>query len=278
MSLILIRIRINRSSEILIAAPYVTKTEQLVAAARSGKKISLIAGINECTSPEALGALIGLPNCSVRYFTSRFHAKIYVFDEAALIGSANLTDGGLYANREATLLVDDSDGLDELRRLFVELWEEAAALTPDKLNAFAKVYVPQGFPNGNPRFADAVGGKVEPSNIGVDRAKGAVRMFIEQLRRQVYEEYKPAFSEVLETLRIGNYRRSDLEDLGIAYETNRFLNWVRLSQAPGDEWAQGPLRPVQEERLQEIRRLEDKNGCRRATTRFQSITRICCEP
>ena len=114
--------QISSSSEILIAAPYVTKTEQLVSAAQAGKKISLIVGINESTSPQALAALMGLPNCATPYFTTRFHAKIYVFDDAALIGSSNLTDGGLYSNREATLLVEDSEDLDEVRRLFLELW------------------------------------------------------------------------------------------------------------------------------------------------------------
>jgi len=248
--------QINRSSEILIAAPYVTKTDQLVAAAQAGKRISLIAGINECTSPQSLSALIGLPNCAVRYFTTRFHAKIYVFNDAALIGSSNLTDGGLVSNREATLLVEDSENLDEVRRLFLELWESAQTLTPDKLKAFAKIHVSPAFQDGNPRYADAVGGKVEPPNIKVDSGRPtAARIFAEQLRRQVYEQYKPGFAEVLETIRQGNYRRTDLEDIGIAYETNRFLNWVRLTQAPGDNWGQSPLRDNREDRLKEIRRL-----------------------
>lgn len=232
----------------MIAAPYVTKTDQLVAAANAGKKISIIVGINECTSPQALTPLMGLPNCAVRYFTTRFHAKIYVFDEAALIGSSNLTEGGLCSNREATLLVEDSEDLDEARRLFLELWESAQTLTPDKLRAFAKVYVKPSFPDGHPRFADAVGGKVEPPNIHVNEGRpNAAGMFVEQLRRQVYEQYRPAFMEVLETLRQDNLRRSDLEYLGIAYETNRFLGWVRLMQAPGDNWsvatARQPRRP-----------------------------------
>jgi hypothetical protein len=78
------------------------------------------------------------------------------------------------------------------------------------------------------------------------------------LRRQIYEQYKPAFSEVLETIREGNYRRADLENLGIAYETNRFLNWVRLTQAPGDNWAHAPLRPDREDRLKEVRRVGEE--------------------
>jgi phosphatidylserine/phosphatidylglycerophosphate/cardiolipin synthase-like enzyme len=68
----------------------------------------------------------------VRYFTRRFHAKIYVFDEAALVGSSNLTDGGLKADREATMCLDQPDDLDaieEIRALFVELWESAHVLT-----------------------------------------------------------------------------------------------------------------------------------------------------
>ncbi len=182
--------------------------------------------------------------------------KIYVFDEAALVGSSNLTYGGLRSNREATLLVEDSEDLDEVRRLFLELWESAQTLTPDKLKAFAKVHVRPAFQDGNPRYADAVGGKVEPPNIRVKSGRpNAARMFAEQLRRQVYEQYKPAFTEVLETIRQGNYRRSDLENLGVAYETNRFLNWVRLTQAPGDSWTQVPLRPNREERVSEVTRL-----------------------
>lgn len=251
--------QIGRSSEILVAAPYVTKTEELVAAAQVGKKISLIVGINESTSPQALSRVIGLPNCAVRYFTTRFHAKIYVFDEAALIGSPNLTDGGLFSNREATLLIEDSEELDDVRRLFLELWESAQTLTPDKLKAFARIHVNPAFPDGNPRYAEAIGGKVEPPNIKVKSGRpNAARMFAEQLRRQIYEQYKPAFSEVLETIREGNYRRADLENLGIAYETNRFLNWVRLTQAPGDNWAHAPLRPDREDRLKEVRRVGEE--------------------
>ena len=68
--------QINRSKEILIAAPYVTKTDQLVTAAHDGKRIKLIVGINESTSPQALFAVIELPNCvcgtSRRAFTPSF--------------------------------------------------------------------------------------------------------------------------------------------------------------------------------------------------------------
>src|SRR4051794_17203543 len=94
---------IASSWHLYIAAPYVTKTDELIRAARQGKSVELLVGLNASTSPEALTAASGIPNFAIRYLTQRFHAKIYIFDEAALVGSSNLTDGGLVSNREATI-------------------------------------------------------------------------------------------------------------------------------------------------------------------------------
>ncbi|BDV36596.1 hypothetical protein SS37A_41260 (plasmid) [Methylocystis iwaonis] len=48
------------------------------------------------------------------------------------------------------------------------------------------------------------------------------RLFLEELRRQVYEQYRPAFTEVTSLLQEGNFRRAELEDVGVANESNRF--------------------------------------------------------
>src|SRR5579875_1739621 len=89
-----------------VAAPYVTHTAELREAALSGKAVNLIVGLNSATTPDALQKLLGVPNCKLRYFTRRFHAKIYVFGNTAMVGSSNLTDGGLFSNREATICLD----------------------------------------------------------------------------------------------------------------------------------------------------------------------------
>jgi phosphatidylserine/phosphatidylglycerophosphate/cardiolipin synthase-like enzyme len=39
-----------------------------------------------------------------------------------MLGSSNLTEGGLYSNREATICLDASEDLIELRALFLELF------------------------------------------------------------------------------------------------------------------------------------------------------------
>ena len=179
-----------------IASPYVTMTESVLEAARAGTSISLLAGLNEATNPQALAAVHEHPNVAIRYLTRRFHAKIYISDGVALIGSSNLTDGGLISNREATIRLDqigDLDRIEELQALFLELWESAQVLTTEKLKIFAAAYaaVKRSGPDPNRLIENAVG-KAEPVNINVASAtKTPERIFLEELRRQVYEQVPP---------------------------------------------------------------------------------------
>jgi len=247
---------VHQSTRLWIAAPYVTMTHDLVEAAKGGKSVYLLVGLNASTSPKALSAVQGLPNCAVRYFTHRFHAKIYLFDNAALVGSSNLTDGGLLSNREATICVDQPDDLDELRALFLELWNSAQVLTSDKLKRFTAIYetIKPSWPDADPRVEQAVG-KAEPTNIAVGSEKATAEgIFLENLRREVYEQYRPSFSEVTKILEANHFRRKELEDVGTANETNRFLNWVRLTYAPGEEiWEFAPLRSEDDRRAEILR-------------------------
>jgi hypothetical protein len=247
---------IGGSARLHLAAPYFSVAEPIVDAARAGKPVQLLIGLNVATNPAAVAATLGLPNLSVRYLTHRFHAKIYIFDEAALIGSANLTDGGLKANREAVLCLDQADDLDaieEVRSLFLELWESAPVLTPAVLSAFTAAWHanrPKG-PDPDDAIEKAVG-RAEPANIHVSsRTKSRERLFLDDLQRQVYEQYGPAFNEVGQLLANHGFRRPELADIGLANETNRFLNWVRLTYVRGDEALQ-----TASVRSAEIRRTE----------------------
>ena len=171
-----------------------------------------------------------------------FTPKIYLFDSDALVGSSNLTEGGMQLNREGTISVDRSDDLDELRTLFAELWESAQVLTTEKLRLFtaARKLMP-ATPHVDPRIENAVG-RSEPMNSNINSLKKARQgLFLEQLRREVYEQYRPSFAEVTRILSLNAFRRAELVDVGEANETNRFLNWVRLTYAKGDEsWEEAP--------------------------------------
>jgi phosphatidylserine/phosphatidylglycerophosphate/cardiolipin synthase-like enzyme len=98
------------ATRVFIAAPYVTRTDDLIQAARRGTRVDLLVGLNTATSPAALAAVQHEPNIRVRYYTHRrFHAKIYLFDAAAMVGSSNLTSSRV-STSPATLNHDDAGG------------------------------------------------------------------------------------------------------------------------------------------------------------------------
>ena len=243
---------IEGASQLCLAAPYFTEAEPLVEAARRGKRVQLLVGLNCSTHPVALAKVHDVPGLAVRYLTHRFHAKIYLFDDQGLIGSSNLTDGGLRANREAVLCLDrpdDSSFIEEMRALFQELWDSAQVLTDEKLQLFKQAHeaARKQAVDLDARIEAAVG-RAEPANIHVaSLARSRQRLFEETLRRQVYEEYRPAFAEVADLLERHRLRRADLASVGLANEANRFLNWVRLTRVRGDDvWQAAALRPRDE--------------------------------
>jgi hypothetical protein len=135
-------------------------------ASRLGKPVQLLIGLNAATLPDAVVKVVGAPGVAVRYLTRRFHAKIYVFDTAAaLLGSANLTDAGLKANREAVICLDqdeDRASVEEIRALFAELWEAAAVVTPDKAREFADAWRKARSPSDTDAQIEQAFGKSEP--------------------------------------------------------------------------------------------------------------------
>jgi phosphatidylserine/phosphatidylglycerophosphate/cardiolipin synthase-like enzyme len=170
-----------------------------VIAAGVGKPVQLLVGLNSVTRPDALAAAMSVRNITIRYFTHRsFHLKIYLFDDCALLGSGNLTNGGLFENREADICLDqpeDFDAVQEIRVLFAEMWDAAKVLNAAVFDTFATAWSanrPQR-PGPDEAIEDAVG-RVEPGNISVtSRTRSRERLFIDTLQRQIYEEYLPAF-------------------------------------------------------------------------------------
>ena len=246
----------ERSSHLQLAAPYFTLADPVLEAIGAGISVQLLVGLNPTTSPNQLRKVHGKPGVAVRYLTKRFHAKIFLFGNAALVGSSNLTRGGFYSNREAVMCLDkpeDGDSVEDLRSLFKELWDAGAVLTSEMLDTFASTHkwLRERTPDWEGELEKRIG-KVEPPSIRVGGGeRSRKQLFLQRLRREVYEQYRPAFREVTAVLKDGGFRRDDLLDLSDANETNRFLNYVRVTHVIGDEaWRSAPLRDVDERRLQ----------------------------
>ena len=113
----------------------------------------------------------------------------------------------------------------------MSFWDAGHVLTKEKLNTFAETHdaLTRRVSDLDIAIEKAVG-KAEPPNISVtSREVSKERIFLEGLRQQVYEQYRPAFNEVTAILKEHGFRRDELFDLGAAHETNRFLNYVRLT-------------------------------------------------
>lgn len=114
----------------------------------------ILIGIDLPTDPKALGKLLEIESKHVGQLELRifcrlkkriFHPKLFIFEgsggnKCAVIGSSNLTGGGLVENYEVNLLVDSNRTAKELSDYFDEHFEGAysARLTHEWLNEYAK--------------------------------------------------------------------------------------------------------------------------------------------
>jgi hypothetical protein len=232
---------IASAADLFVASPYVTLTSELLDAANAGKRVRLLVGLNAATNPASLRSIFGVGNIAIRYYTRRFHAKMYVFDNCALVGSSNLTDGGMHSNREATVFLEQIDQLQDVKALCEELWGNAPVLTEEVLQIFERSN--QGFGKYmDPSLKIETDlGRQEPPNISVGSGKKSSEyLFLQALYRRVYEQFKPAFDEVTGTLSKDGMHRSEWSGVDRASETNRFLNWVRLTHGAGNDWQKFP--------------------------------------
>lgn len=235
------------SSQLWLASPYFTEAGAVVEAAKAGKPVQLLTGLNLATKPDALRQVHGLTGVSVRFYTDRFHAKLFIFEHGALIGSSNLTDGGMAANREGTVLLDpldDPERYQEVQALFNDLWEGGNVLTDPILDKFAATWkrLNDG-PDPHLELEKQIG-RHAPPNISVSsQTSSTSRNFLQGLRREAYEQYRPAFMEVDQVLTTEGLRRADLSSINPLQETNRFLNWLRKTHVVGeDAWRSAPQR------------------------------------
>ncbi len=101
----------------------------------NGGRTSIIAGIDQCTtSYQSLVNLLTFTQDELfihhdKNFNITFHPKVYIFSndniEKIIIGSSNLTAGGLYLNYEANvgITLDQSEKGNELRAEISTYWE-----------------------------------------------------------------------------------------------------------------------------------------------------------
>ncbi len=237
----------------LLAAPFFTTMEPIDILTKNNCKVLLIVRFSPITTPSALKAALEHPLVKVRYFTDdKFHTKLYIIDNLALIGSANLTNSGLKANRELSVLLrqDRDVEFEQLPKVFDELWNDADVLTEEILKDYTRAFNAQDKPHNEKAFANYLKNFVveaSPKSIVVDSdQKSKERTFIQAFRRKYDEVLIPAHNEIMEAALNSGFGRSEFRGHDPQIEMGRFLGWVRMVHGSGNAWRETPLIAAEE--------------------------------
>lgn len=243
----------------LLAAPFFTTNDPINALTDKGCDVRLIIRFSPITTPEALRKAFENPRVKVRYFTdAKFHTKLYIVDDIALVGSANLTDSGLKANRELSVLLkqDRDDTFYTLPGLFDDLWNDADVLNEEVLREYEKAFKSKDKPQDEQAFEKFIHKFVKPASpksIVVGSAKKSKeRSFIQGFRRKYDEILVPAHNEILEIAQRNGFGRPEYAGQDPQIEMGRFLGWLRLTQGSGDGWRETSLLSDPKDRARRI--------------------------
>ena len=211
----------------LLACPYFTDVEPIKILKSAGcEKILLLVSLCEATSPHALNQAKSCGNVDIRFFTKSFHAKFYILGDVALVGSANLTDGGLKSNRELSVsILSDDQVFDGIPALFDELWNSASVLTTHSMKCFQEWHRR----NSSRRVPPIEGVEpISPPTINVNtQFKDRTRTYLEMFRSRYVEKLIPAHRVVEEIYSEVATRHPAFEQHSHKYEIDRFLYWVK---------------------------------------------------
>lgn len=129
---------------IYIAVAFLSDIELLKEWVKDNKQINLIVALEYPTNPKSLRYLLPLPQVQLK-FNSTLHAKKIIFFKsntpvAAIVGSSNFTQGGLFNNIETNVFLDQNIYLTELTAQFNKMWAMSQNLQPDDLENYEKHY------------------------------------------------------------------------------------------------------------------------------------------
>jgi PLD-like domain len=281
----------------LLAAPFFTTTDPIKALTDKGCDVRLIVRFSPITTPEALRKSFENLRVKVRYFTdAKFHTKLYIIDDVALVGSANLTDSGLKSNRELSVLLKQNrdEAFYALPGLFDDLWNDADVLTEEVLREYEKAFKSREKPQDEDAFEKFIHKFVKPAApnsvvIGSEK-KSRERAFIQGFRQKYDEILVPAHNEILEVAQQHGFGRPEYAGQDPQIEMGRFLGWLRLTQGSGNGWRETTLLSEPNERAKRIAHLVQiwqstddtvKGDMYHATTEIENIANIrtyLCDP
>jgi len=131
------------------------------------------------------------------------HAKIFLFDDKAVVTSANLTEGGLKRNIEYGFLISDSILVENVRNDFDEMFDEGVVIDSESVAWIKRVIDEASEKIREFHSKDSIGEYIDPqivldSLVGWKKEVYKVILQLEETQfslQQVYQ-HKPHFSRL----------------------------------------------------------------------------------
>lgn len=237
--------KFGKDVDVLIAVAFFTDSDFIRNLIRNGCNVRMIVSLGYPTGPAQLSEILTMKNVYVRYFTKKFHPKLYIFgDDVAFVGSSNLTDGGLISNAELNLSITSDDPVfDTLKQIFYEYWNEASPLTSEKLILYSQSVssLDRSYLNAEEEIGKNLGDVVFP-NYRRDVVKKLKVEEFETSYLKRYQVFLGEFKKLLEAYEYVGKRKISEKELPIRIEIDQFLNWIRVKKASGESYMQAPVR------------------------------------
>jgi hypothetical protein len=230
----------------VLACPFFTHYSPVETLTKRGCEVKLLVRLCDATDPKALRRALADPKVSVKYFTSRlFHAKFYIIDDIALVGSANLTDAGMNKNREVSVALrrGEDPAFDPLPGLFDDLFAQADQLDLPAIQALEAVLAQRGQSFADMAFEHDLTKLLpaaDPESIEVGSGKRTrLRTFLQRFKVR-YDGIDRALAEVEHQFEADGRRRPEFAEGDTSIEISRLLGWIRVVHGAGTLWDEQP--------------------------------------
>ena len=230
-----------RDQDIFIAVAFFTDAETVEQLCGMNNKVNIVVRLGYPTSVDALKRLMKNQNINTRFFTSpKFHPKLYIFNDFALVGSANLTRSALMTNQEVAIKVDSgSPDFEDLVSVFSSYWASAEPLTYEyikKYAAFLEKY--QHYAEDSlHREVNTDVGDFEYKNLTTDKKDSRTQaQKASSAFRKNYQDCRHAVADLQKKYDALNLRKGDPALLPAKLELDAFMSWLKDYKAPGETW------------------------------------------
>jgi len=237
---------ICKNTDLFISVAFFSNYEFIKSSVLNGCNIKLIVRLGIGTDPDNLLKIFNdqsiNDNVNIRYYAcDEFHPKFYIIENvSAIIGSSNLTQRGLFHNKEVNIEIETENPIyEELKNEFDYEWEKAKVLTKEKVIEFKNYCDENGFYPRNSHGLYSKIGEVKTPNIVNDNSKNITVENIDNFRKK-YQLYISAFNRLIKMYQTVTNERRFIEELPIRIEIDRFLSWIKDTKFVGEEYLDRP--------------------------------------